>query len=156
MSGKQRGKQSLRAWLRLLACENLIEQTLRARLRNDFNITLPQFDVLSELDHAGEQLTMSDLSEKLMVSNGNVTGVVDRLERDNYVKRQASPTDRRVQHISLEEKGKKKFQEMASVHEQWVEGLLGDLSLDDLDNLLDILKKTRSSVTRNSAKEPTK
>lgn len=154
MSGKQRGKQSLRAWLRLLACENLIEQTLRARLRKDFNITLPQFDVLSELDHAGEQLTMSDLSEKLMVSNGNVTGVVDRLERDHYVKRQASPTDRRVQHISLEEKGSKKFQEMASVHEKWVEGLLGDLSLEDIDDLLEVLNKTRSSVTRNSAKEP--
>ena len=95
MSNKERGKQSLRAWLRLLACENLIEQHLRTRLRQDFDITLPQFDVLSELEHAGEQLTMSRLSEKLMVSNGNVTGVVDRLERDEYVIRQASPTDRR-------------------------------------------------------------
>ena len=154
MSSKDRGKQSLRAWLRLLACENLIEQTLRARLRNDFSITLPQFDVLSELEHAGEQLTMSELSEKLMVSNGNVTGVVDRLERDNYVKRQSSPADRRVQHISLEEKGKAKFQEMAQVHEQWVQDLLSDLNLEDLDDLLKILNKTRSSVARNSAKEP--
>jgi len=154
VSSKDRGKQSLRAWLRLLACENLIEQTLRTRLRKDFNITLPQFDVLSELEHAGERLTMSDLSEKLMVSNGNVTGVVDRLERDNYVKRQASPTDRRVQHISLEPKGKAKFQEMAKTHEQWVQELLSDLNLEDLDTLLEILNKARSSVTRNSAKEP--
>ncbi|MGR8946627.1 MAG: MarR family winged helix-turn-helix transcriptional regulator [Gammaproteobacteria bacterium] len=153
MSSKERGKQSLRAWLRLLACENLIEQHLRTRLRKDFDITLPQFDVLSELEHAGEQLTMSRLSEKLMVSNGNVTGVVDRLERDEYVIRQASPTDRRVQHISLTAKGKKKFQEMAEIHEQWVENLLKDLNLDELDSLLDILYKTRASAARNAKLE---
>ncbi len=153
MSNKDRGKQSLRAWLRLLACENLIEQTLRARLRKDFNITLPQFDVLSELEHAGEQLTMSRLSEKLMVSNGNVTGVVDRLERDEYVMRQASPTDRRVQHISLTPKGKKKFQEMALVHEKWVEDLFKDLNLSELDSLLEILYKTRASAARHAKLE---
>ena len=87
-----RGKQSLRLWLRLLACENLIEQTVRTRLRVAFDITLPQFDVLSELEHAGNALTMSQLSQKLMVSNGNVTGVVDRLERDGLVRRRASST----------------------------------------------------------------
>ena len=80
-----RAKQSLRLWLRLLACESLVEQTVRTRLRTTFSITLPQFDVLSELERAGDPLTMSQLSQNLMVSNGNVTGVIDRLERDRYV-----------------------------------------------------------------------
>ena len=153
MSNRERGKQSLRVWLRLLSCENQIEQYLRTRLRKEFDVTLPQFDVLSELDHAGQQLTMSHLSEKLMVSNGNVTGVVDRLERNGYVTRQASPTDRRVQHILLTDAGRNKFQEMATIHEQWVKELFNDLDADKLEKLLELLNTTRASVTRNAKLE---
>ena len=153
MSSRERGKQSLRVWLRLLSCENQIEQYLRTCLRKEFDVTLPQFDVLSELDHAGQQLTMSQLSEKLMVSNGNVTGVVDRLERNGYVIRQASPSDRRVQHILLTPAGKKKFQEMATIHEQWVKKLFSDLDAEGLDQLLELLNSTRASVTRNAKLE---
>ena len=153
MSQAERGKQSLRAWLRLLSCENLIEQYLRAQLRKDFDVTLPQFDVLSELDHAGEQLTMSQLSDKLMVSNGNVTGVVDRLERNGYVARKASPSDRRVQNILLTAKGREKFQQMAAVHEQWVKRLFNDLSADELAELLELLNKARTSVAKHAELE---
>ena len=153
MNNRERGKQSLRVWLRLLSCENQIEQYLRTRLRKEFDVTLPQFDVLSELDHAGQQLTMSHLSEKLMVSNGNVTGVVDRLERNGYVTRQASPTDRRVQHILLTDAGRNKFQEMATIHEQWVKELFNDLDADKLEKLLELLNTTRASVTRNAKLE---
>lgn len=153
MSNRERGKQSLRVWLRLLACENQIEQYLRTRLRKEFDVTLPQFDVLSELEHAGQQLTMSHLSEKLMVSNGNVTGVVDRLERNGYVLRQPSPTDRRVQHILLTPAGKNKFQEMASVHEQWVKQVFDDLGTEELEQLLELLNRTRGSVSRHAKSE---
>jgi len=141
-----RGKQSLRLWLRLLACEGLVEQTVRTRLRNTFDITLPQFDVLSELEHAAETLTMSQLSQKLMVSNGNVTGVVDRLQRDGYVRREASPTDRRVQYIALTEKGVSSFQEMARVHEQWITELFADMSTAEIKTLLADLGKAKASV----------
>ncbi|MEM7467980.1 MAG: MarR family transcriptional regulator [Pseudomonadota bacterium] len=156
MTSRERGKQSLRAWLRLLACENVIEQYLRSRLREEFNITLPQFDVLSELDHAGTPLTMSSLSNKLMVSNGNVTGVIDRLERDQFVARQPSPNDRRVHFISMTDKGKAKFQDMVTVHEGWVEELFNDLSLNDLENLLGILKKTHASAGQRAQQEQSK
>ena len=141
-----RGKQSLRLWLRLLACENLIEQTVRARLRIAFDITLPQFDVLSELEHAGSALTMSQLSQKLMVSNGNVTGVVDRLERDGHVRRQASATDRRVQYIELTDQGVALFREMASEHERWIENLFGDLSASEIRILINGLGKAKDSI----------
>lgn len=141
-----RGKQSLRLWLRLLACENLIEQTVRARLRIAFDITLPQFDVLSELEHAGSALTMSQLSQKLMVSNGNVTGVVDRLERDGLVRRRASSTDRRVQYIELTEQGISLFRDIASEHEHWIENLLGDLSPNEIKALIAGLGKAKDSI----------
>ena len=88
-----------------------------------------------------------------MVSNGNVTGVVDRLERNGYVTRQASPTDRRVQHILLTDAGRNKFQEMATIHEQWVKELFNDLDADKLEKLLELLNTTRASVTRNAKLE---
>lgn len=141
-----RGKQSLRLWLRLLACENLVEQTVRARLRTDFDITLPQFDVLSELEHAGDALTMSQLSQKLMVSNGNVTGVVDRLERDGYVRRRASETDRRVQYIELTDKGIVAFREMARTHEHWIEDLFSHLGANDIKALINGLGRVKDSI----------
>ncbi len=146
-----RGKQSLRLWLRLLACENLIEQTVRTRLRVAFDITLPQFDVLSELEHAGNALTMSQLSQKLMVSNGNVTGVVDRLERDGLVRRRASSTDRRVQYIELTEQGVSLFRDIASEHERWIENLLGDLSANEIKTLIAGLGKAKDSIAARLA-----
>lgn len=145
-SSGTRGKQSLRLWLRLLACENLIEQTVRARLRIAFGITLPQFDVLSELEHAGSALTMSQLSQKLMVSNGNVTGVVDRLERDGHVRRRASAADRRVQYIELTDQGVALFRDMASEHERWIENLFGDLSASEIKTLITGLGKAKDSI----------
>ena len=144
---KTRPKQSLRLWLRLLACEGLVEQTVRARLRTTFDITLPQFDVLSELEHAGEALTMSQLSENLMVSNGNVTGVVDRLERDGYVRRAASPTDRRVQYIELTDHGVHAFRQMASVHERWITDLFSDLTANEIKTLITGLNRAKRSIS---------
>jgi DNA-binding MarR family transcriptional regulator len=145
-SHQTRPKQSLRLWLRLLACEGLVEQTVRTRLRTTFAITLPQFDVLSELEHAGAALTMSQLSQNLMVSNGNVTGVVDRLERDGYVRRAASPTDRRVQFIKLTDKGVDAFCQMADVHEQWITDLFADLTSNEIKTLITGLTKAKESI----------
>jgi len=146
-----RGKQSLRLWLRLLACENLVESNVRSKLREHFNITLPQFDVLSELEHGGEALTMSQLSDKLMVSNGNVTGVVDRLERDGYVRREPSKVDRRVLYISLTTRGESLFRKMAAAHEQWVTELFMALSAGEIKALLGGLEKAKSSINANCA-----
>ena len=90
-----RGKESLRLWLRLLSCESIIEQRVRGRFRKHFAVTLPQFDVLSELERAKTPLTMSQLSKELMVSNGNVTGVIDRLSKTELVRRVRSQEDAR-------------------------------------------------------------
>ncbi len=145
-SAAEHSKESLRTWLRLLSCETVIEQQLRTLLRQNFSVTLPQFDVLSELERAGEPLTMSQLSKELMVSNGNVTGVIDRLEKVDFVKRVRAERDRRIQYIELTTTGRKEFGQMAIEHERWLADLMSNLSMTDMGQLQHLLLKTRQSV----------
>ena len=141
-----RSKESIRTWLRLLSCETVIEQRIRSKFRENFSVTLPQFDVLSELEHANETLTMSQLSKELMVSNGNITGVVDRLEKNGLVKRVRPDHDRRIQFIELTDTGAAEFKRMAQHHEQWLEELFSGVSADEMNKLQALLLKTRNSV----------
>ncbi len=145
-SAAEHSKESLRTWLRLLSCETVIERQLRTLLRQNFSVTLPQFDVLSELERSGDPLTMSQLSKELMVSNGNVTGVIDRLEKTGFVKRVRAEHDRRIQYIELTTKGRNDFDRMASQHERWLADLLSDLSLTEMGKLQQLLLKTRQSA----------
>jgi len=140
-------KEAIRTWLRLLSCEATVEQRVRGLFRSHFSVTLPQFDVLSELEHAGQPLTMSQLSTELMVSNGNVTGVIDRLEKARLVSRSRADHDRRIQYIQLTAKGRKEFNEMASHHERWIEDLFSDLTLNEMSTLQALLLKTRNSAS---------
>jgi DNA-binding MarR family transcriptional regulator len=127
----------------------MIEDIIRVRLRDDHGITLPQFDVLAELDNADEPLTMSELSQHLVVSNGNITGVIDRLEREKFLKRVRSSEDRRVQYIQLTDSGKKRFTAIAAEHEVWVADLFSALSRDEVDQMINTLKKTKESILGN-------
>jgi DNA-binding MarR family transcriptional regulator len=142
-----RSKESIRTWLRLLSCETLIEQYIRSKFRENFKVTLPQFDVLSELEHASEKLTMSQLSRELMVSNGNITGVVDRLEKSGLVRRTRPEHDRRIQFIELTDAGAREFKHMARHHERWLEELFAEISIDDMHRLQKVLLNMRESVT---------
>ncbi|MFT5349692.1 MAG: DNA-binding MarR family transcriptional regulator [Planctomycetota bacterium] len=138
-SDNKHAKEALRLWLRLLACKSMLAQHVRSKLREEFGITLPQFDVLAELDYVGKPLTMTELSNQLMVSNGNITGVVGRLVRDDYVERLLSPTDRRIQLITLSEKGKKAFKQMALQHEQWIAQAFDELTVDEIQQITEQL-----------------
>lgn len=142
----QRGKEAVRTWLRLLSCETIIERDLRTRLRETFSVTLPQFDVLAELERASTPLTMSELSHELMVSNGNVTGVIDRLEKNGFIERHRPAHDRRIQQIMLTKRGRKEFDKMAVQHERWLNELLSDLSKTDMRTLQTLLLKMRHSA----------
>ncbi|MDH3441202.1 MAG: MarR family transcriptional regulator [Gammaproteobacteria bacterium] len=142
-----RSKEAIRTWLRLLSCEMVIEQRLRSMFRKDFSVTLPQFDVLSELERAGRKMTMSELSRELMVSNGNVTGVIDRLEKNGFVTRTRAEHDRRVQYIELTSKGRREWEGMAASHERWLDEMMSELSMTDMTDLQKLLLKTRGSVS---------
>ncbi len=139
-------KLELKLWLRLLTCCNLIESEVRARLRAQFETTLPRFDLLAQLDRAPDGLTMGELSSRLMVSNGNVTGLAETLLREGLVSRAPEPGDRRSTRIRLTAAGKRFFDSMTPVHEQWIDALMAGLSRAEMARLLDLLGKLKQSV----------
>ena len=138
-------KERLRLWIRLLRASRAIEAELRERLRVEFDTTLPRFDVLAALYRMPEGMLMSDLSRFLLVSNGNVTGIVDRLVADGLVKRARRNGDRRTSIVRVTETGRDFFRTMAEVHEGWIGELLGDVSASDAQHLVAILKSFQSN-----------
>ena len=141
-------KLELRVWLRLLTCTNLIEGGVRGRLRERFDVTLPRFDLMAQLDKVSDGMTLSDLSKRMMVSNGNVTGLVERLVESGHLDRRTSETDRRVQYIRLTKLGRAEFRKMAAEHEKWIADIFGDLSPKDFRELMRLLAKTKGSAQR--------
>lgn len=142
-------KADLRLWLRLLSSVTLIEGEIRSRLRIAFETTLPRFDYMAALYKVDEPLTMGDLSKRLMVSNGNITGVTDRLEEEGLVTRYRSESDKRTQYVALTPAGHKEFARMAAEHERWIEAAFADLSDPDVKALMRLLAKLKGSVRRN-------
>lgn len=140
----------LRVWLRLLTCSNMIERTLRDELRQRFDMTLPRFDILSQLDRAPDGLTMGDLSRRLMVSNGNVTGLIGRMVEEGLVKREAAAHDRRAQVVQLTDAGRQAFRDMVPAHASLVHDLFGGLSRNDLEKMLTLLGQLKDGLAETS------
>ncbi|HEX7136948.1 MAG TPA: MarR family transcriptional regulator [Vicinamibacterales bacterium] len=112
--------QALKLWLRLLSCTTRIEGVIRNRLRTEFATTLPRFDLLAQLERDPDGMTMGELSQRLMVTGANVTGVTDQLEAEGLVRRAAHPSDRRAFTVHLTARGRRQFRRMAAIHEKWV------------------------------------
>lgn len=136
----------LRLWLRLLTCTTLIEGEIRRRLRDTYDVTLPRFDLMAQLDKAPGGMTLGELSQRMMVSNGNVTGLTERLVEQGLLDRRPSPTDRRAQIVSLTAEGRKTFRAMARTHEDWIAEIFSDLSADEMETLMRLLAKTKTSA----------
>ena len=117
-------KQSLRIWLRWLHCTTRIENEIRRKLRDQFQVTLPQFDLLSALERTEKPMTMSELSQFLLVSNGNVTGVVRRLYEKGWVDMKHQTMDHRIMTVSLTKEGRSTFLDMAKEHRNWISTLM--------------------------------
>jgi len=144
-------KQRLRLWLRLLRASRAIEAKLRDRLRTTFGVTLPQFDVMAALARHDDGMTMSALSRELMVSNGNVTGIIDRLVTDKLVARKALAEDRRTFIVRLTPKGSSQFDGMAKIHEQWIDEMLGDVGDAEAAGLIARLDGLATRVRKGDA-----
>jgi DNA-binding MarR family transcriptional regulator len=149
----------LRTWLRLLACSSLVEGEVRRRLRGEFATTLPRFDLLAQLDAASRDdvrgLTMSELSRRLMVTNGNLTGLVETLVGEKLVHRATSPSDRRTQLVRLTRAGKRALDAMTPAHEAWIDGMFAGLDADDCARLYALLGRLRGSITDALHREDT-
>ena len=138
-------KTRVRTWLKILKTSNFIEKNVRERLRNDHKTTLPRFDVMSALHRSKDGLKMSELSGVLKVSNGNITGIIDRLVQDGHVKRTVIQGDRRAYLNKKKKKGSKQFQEYASEHETWINEILSDISVEEANTITKLL----ASITDN-------
>lgn len=154
LGARPHSKESLRLWLRLLSCSIVVEKRLRLRLEKDFDSTLPRFDVLAALEHHQHGLTMGQLSESLMVSNGNVTAVVTRLIDDGLVSRTVDAVDRRSATARLTRKGRDAFARMAAVHERWINTMFTDLTEAQLAELMELLGLLRRSVESHPIRCP--
>jgi len=135
--------RALRLWLRLLTCSQLIERHVRTRLRERFGITLPRFDLMSQLERHPAGLKMNELSRLMMVTGGNITGIVDQLVKEGLVERVDDAADRRAWRVRLTRAGDKAFAEMARAHEEWVVELLSGLSRKDADSLMHLLARLK-------------
>ncbi len=138
---------SLRLWLRLFSCTTQIESRIRQRLQAKFNTTLPRFDLMAQLERAADGLKMSELSRRMMVTGGNVTGITDGLEKEGLVVREVDAADRRVCRVRLTAEGRRQFRRMAAEHERWVIGLFAPLSPERKEHLAAALADLRRHIT---------
>ncbi|MCV2367201.1 MarR family winged helix-turn-helix transcriptional regulator [Roseateles oligotrophus] len=143
--------QALRLWLRLLTCTNRVEGVIRNRLRQDFATTLPRFDLLAQLERNPDGLPMRELSKRLMVTGGNITGITDQLETEGLVVREAHPSDRRSYTVKLTATGRRQFKRMAATHEQWVIELLAAWSVEEKAQVYGLLAGLKTHLANMGA-----
>ena len=139
-------RDELRLWLRLFTCKEVIETEVRRRLRDSFEVTLPRFDLLAQLERAPKGMTLGELSQRMMVSNGNVTGLAERLVEQGLLDRRAAPKDRRAQIVSLTAEGRRVFRTMARTHEDWIAEIFAGLDATEIEQLMTLLAKTKASA----------
>lgn len=140
--------ESLRLWLRLLTCTHLIETHVRKGLAAQFKTTLPRFDLLAQLERAPEGLQMGELSRRMLVTGGNVTGIVDHLESSGLTIRTEDPADRRAYLVKLTKEGRRLFAQMAAEHESWIVKLFSGIPKREQRALHESLSRLRSQLTR--------
>lgn len=155
VSQEPEGKRlELRLWLRLLSCNNIISAHIRKRLREEFKFTLPRFDVLAQLQRSPEGLRLGELSERMMVTGGNLTGIVEALAADGYIRREQLPSDRRSVMVRLSKSGEKTFARMAQAHEKWLKELFSGMTSEEISSMmreLDTLKKSIRPARKNAS-----
>jgi DNA-binding MarR family transcriptional regulator len=137
---------SLRLWLRLLSCTNQIENRIRQNLQARFETTLPRFDLMAQLERTPDGLKMSELSQRMMVTGGNVTGITDGLEKEGLVVREVDAADRRVFRVKLTTEGERQFRRLAAEHEQWIVDMFGPLGTKRKALLAELLGELKAHV----------
>jgi len=142
--------ESLRLWLRLLTCTHLVETHVRKALARDFKTTLPRFDLMAQLERAPNGLQMGELSRRMLVTGGNVTGIADQLERSGLIVRTEDPADRRAYLVKLTKEGRRLFAQMAAQHETWIVKLFSGIPKREQRALHESLSRLRGQLTREA------
>lgn len=138
----------LRTWVRLLSCTSRISQILRRRLRSEFGITSPRFDLLAQVYREPLGMRLTELSRKMMVTNGNVTGLIGPMVAEGFIDSFVDPTDSRATKVKLTPDGRRRFEAMARIHQQWVEEIFGEMGEDGSRHLCEALEPLRASAKK--------
>ena len=146
--------EALRLWLRLLTCTQIVEKRVRGSLRERFDTTLPRFDLMAQLERAPDGLKMNELSRRMMVTGGNVTGITDQLASEGLVDRVDVEGDRRAYCVRLTPKGRKLFHEMALQHERWIVDAFASLSDKEIGTLHKLLGKVKDHARTAAEAQP--
>ena len=149
--GQLHGPLSVRLWLRMLSCTTIIEKRLRRRFIEQFDTTLPRFDVMAALERYPDGITMGDLSQMLLVSNGNVTAIVRQLQEQGHVAVEPAAHDRRSVIVALTRSGAAHFADLAAAHHRWVEAMFADVSEEAQHGLLNRLSAVKASIAAERA-----
>jgi len=144
---------SVRVWLRLLTCTNIVEGRVAARLRDDFATTLPRFDFLSQLERVPGGLRMTDISKRMMVTGGNITAIADQLLAEGLITRTPAPRDRRAAIVRLSASGRRAFGEMARAHEEWIVRMFAGLDERERTQLYRLLAKLKGHLNAETPDE---
>lgn len=147
------GQDALRLWLQLLTLTTVVEKKIRRKLSDEFETTLPRFDVMATLDRANGKMTMGELSKKLLVSKGNVTWVVSLLVKQELVKREQGKNDRRIHFLNLTVKGRREFEAQARAHRRWVREIFSGLNKREMAKLTEKLSKLKEAAKFNQTGE---
>ena len=137
---------AIRLWLRMLATNRLVETRTRRLLQERYATTLPRFDLMAQLERAPGGLKMGELSRRMMVTGGNVTGITDGLSKEGLVARTADPRDRRATLVRLTAAGRRAFAAMAEEHERWIVGCFAALSGREMATMAASLAKLKAHV----------
>lgn len=142
----RRQKAETRFWLQILNVHHLIYNDLNARLINESGLSIAKFDVLAQLYRFPEGISMGALSKKLKVTNGNVSGLVTRLEADGYVRRSVEPNDRRSFRASITPVGKAVFEKAMAKHQTEIGRKLSRIPLEAIEAMTGDLKQITDQI----------
>ncbi|MFZ2390170.1 MAG: MarR family transcriptional regulator [Polaromonas sp.] len=152
--GHSEHPEALRLWLRMLTLTQLVEKQVRTQLREQFDTTLPRFDLMAQLERNPEGLKMNELSRRMMVTGGNVTGITDQLVAEGLVERALVAGDRRAYRVRLTPHGRALFDEMARQHEAWIVSAFDGLSAREIESLHKLLGKVKQHYSDNKLEIP--
>lgn len=150
-AGQLPGPMAVRMWLRMLSCTMVIEKRLRRRFIEQFDTTLPRFDVMAALDRQHAGISMGELSQMLLVSNGNVTAIVRQLQGDGLVEVEAAEHDRRSLIVTMTKKGRDSFADMAAAHHRWIGTMLAGVPEELQQEMFTLLAKVKTSIAQENA-----
>lgn len=143
------GRDSLRLWLQLITLTTVVEKKIRRNLKMEFETTLPRFDIMATLERSSKKMTMGELTKKLLVSKGNVTGVVASLVKQGLLKRERDEGDKRTHYLSLTARGRREFAKQAKAHQSWINDYFSGLEKGQLSAMVDQLSKLKETTSQN-------